>query len=205
MHSCRKLSNVVSDSIAEHLFVVGELHSQHDILMRIATAMTKAILAGRTIFWCGNGGSAADSQHLAAELVGRFCNERRAVSSLALTADSAVLTAVANDYSYNEVFSRQVEALCRSGDVMVGMSTSGNSANVCYALQAARDCGAFTVALTGESGGRLAAISDICIQIASREAARIQEAHILCGHILCQWVELAVSSAPQLAAAGSEE
>ncbi len=202
MLSSRNLSSVVSDAITEHLSVVSQLETQQDSLKRVAAMMSRAIVAGQTIFWCGNGGSAADAQHLAAELVGRFRKERRAIASIALTADSSVLTAISNDYGYDELFSRQLEALCSPEDVVVGLSTSGNSTNVGFGLQTARDLGAFTVAFTGHSGGRIGAIADVCVHVESSDTARIQEAHILCGHILCDWLESSVVREPELAASG---
>lgn len=183
---------VIQQAIANHVEVVQALPAQQAVLEGIAAAMTRALLAGNKILWCGNGGSAADSQHLAAELVGRFRRERRGLASIALTTDTSILTAVANDYGYERVFSRQVEGLCREGDVVVGISTSGSSRNICLALEAARSCGAFTVAFTGEGGGTMATIADAVLRIPSKDTARIQEAHILCGHILCDWIELAV-------------
>jgi len=183
---------VFDRAIAEHLTVVQALSSQRDVLERIAGEMTRAICEGKKVLWCGNGGSAADSQHLAAELMGRFRRERRGLPSIALTTDTSILTAIGNDYGYEKVFQRQVEALCVQGDVVVGISTSGNSRNVCLALQTARQLGAFTVALTGEGGGSMAEIAETTLRIASSDTARIQEAHILCGHMLCDWVELSV-------------
>jgi D-sedoheptulose 7-phosphate isomerase len=183
---------VFDRALAEHLTVVQALGSQRDLLERIAGEMTRAILEGNKVLWCGNGGSAADSQHLAAELMGRFRRERRGLPSVALTTDTSILTAIGNDYGYEKVFQRQVEALCMKGDVVVGISTSGNSKNVCLALKTARQLGAFTVALTGEGGGSMAEIAETTLRIASHDTARIQEAHILCGHMLCDWVELSV-------------
>lgn len=185
-------NSVFAQAIAEHLTVIRSLPSQQAVLEQIAKAMTEAILAGKKVLWCGNGGSAADSQHLAAELVGRFRKERRGLPSIALTTDTSALTAIANDYGFEDIFRRQVEALCVEGDVIVGISTSGNSKNVCAALQAARALGAFTVAFTGANGGALASIADVTLCIASRDTARIQEGHILCGHMLCDWIELTV-------------
>lgn len=202
MLSSGNLSNLFHDTIHEHLSVIRQLESQQASLALVADAMSRAIQAGRTIFWCGNGGSAADSQHLAAELVGRFRQERRAIATVALCADSSVVTAVANDYGYDEVFSRQLEGLCSPGDVVIGLSTSGNSVNVCFALQTAHDLGAFTVAMTGDPGGRLSSAADVWLHASSRDTARIQEAHMLCGHVLCEWVEMAVCGVPDLAAAG---
>jgi len=190
-------SNLVFEQIFEHavtghVSMIEGLRAERPILERIATEMALAVLTGNKILWCGNGGSAADSQHLAAEFVGRFRRERRGLPSVALTTDTSALTSISNDYGYERVFSRQVEALCSKGDVLVGISTSGNSPNVCLALKAARDLGAFTVAFTGKGGGAVTAIADAVLQIASDDTARIQEGHILCGHMLCDWVELSV-------------
>jgi D-sedoheptulose 7-phosphate isomerase len=188
-----EMSEVFEKAITEHLTAIQALRAQQPILERIAADMTRALVAGKKVLWCGNGGSAADSQHLAAELVGRFRRERRGLASVALTTDTSILTAIGNDYGYEEVFRRQVEALCVAGDVLVGISTSGKSKNVCLALEAAGKLGAFTVAFTGEDGGAMAMIARESLRIASNDIARIQEGHILCGHILCEWVELNVS------------
>ena len=182
-------SVVFNRAIAEHLEVVASLREQAPLLQGIAEEMTRAILARHKVLWCGNGGSAADSQHLAAELMGRFRRERCGLASIALTTDSSILTAVANDYGYERVFQRQVEALCTKGDVLVGISTSGSSKNVCAALETARQIGAFTVGFTGESGGPMAGNAHITLRIPSKDTARIQEAHILCGHMICDWIE----------------
>jgi D-sedoheptulose 7-phosphate isomerase len=185
-------ASIFEHSIAEHLSVVESLRAAQPILQEIATEMVQAVLAGNKILWCGNGGSAADAQHLAAELVGRFRRDRRGLPSIALTTDTSILTSVSNDFGYENVFSRQVEALCRKGDVLVGISTSGNSRNVCLALKAAQDLGAFTAAFTGKDGGAVAEIADAVLRIPSQDTARIQECHILCGHLLCEWVDLSV-------------
>lgn len=170
--------------------MVQALFSQQQILARIADEMSRALVAGKKVLWCGNGGSAADSQHLAAELVGRYRQDRGGLRSIALTTDTSILTAIGNDFGYEEVFRRQVEALCEAGDVLVGISTSGNSRNVCLALEAARKLEAFTVAFTGEDGGEMNRIAHQTLHIPSKDTARIQEAHILCGHVLCEWLEL---------------
>ena len=188
-----EMSEVFEKAITEHLTVIQALLAQQPILARIADEMTRALVAGKKVLWCGNGGSAADSQHLAAELVGRFRRERRGLASVALTTDTSILTAIGNDYGYEEVFRRQVEALCVAGDVLVGISTSGESKNVCLALEAAGKLGAFTVAFTGVDGGAMAMIAHESLRIASKDTARIQEGHIFCGHMLCEWVELNVS------------
>jgi D-sedoheptulose 7-phosphate isomerase len=192
-------ADVFDAAVQDHLEVIGGLLEQRPVLERIASAMLKAISRGNKVLWCGNGGSAADAQHLAAELVGRFRRDRRGLASLALTTNTSILTAVSNDYGYDDVFRRQVEALCVPGDVLVGISTSGASSNVCRALQAARELGAFTIAFTGQNGGPAETAADECLRIPSSDTARIQEAHILCGHMLCDWIEQSVSDA---AAAG---
>ena len=185
-------SDIFLHAIAEHISVIQSLSSQKPVLHQVAAEMTRALLHGNKVVWCGNGGSAADAQHLAAELIGRFKRERPGLPSIALTTDTSVLTAIANDYGFEEIFRRQVEALVIPGDVVVGISTSGNSGNVCAALKASRKQQAFTVALTGATGGHLGTIADAVVCIQSQETARIQEAHIVCGHILCEWVELDV-------------
>ena len=181
-------------TIHAHMMAVEQFKNQRDLFDYIADHMIRAIRDGKKILWCGNGGSAADSQHLAAEIVGRFRRERRAWPSIALTTDTSILTAVGNDYGYNAIFARQVEALCQPGDLLVGLSTSGNSPNVCIAIECARSLGAFTVGMTGESGGKLATVAHACFRGASSDTARIQECHMLFGHMLCDRVELELSA-----------
>ena len=176
-------------AIQEHMKVVEQLENQLELFEQIADHMIRAIRGRNKILWCGNGGSAADSQHLAAEIIGRFRRERRGWASIALTTDTSILTAVGNDYGFEAIFARQIEALCQPGDVVVGLTTSGKSRNVCNAIQCARRLGAFTVGLTGESGGNLATLADACLRVASHDTARIQECHILFGHALCDRVE----------------
>lgn len=178
-----------NDIVEEHLGVIQQLGQLNETVHAIADRMTTCLRDGGTIFFMGNGGSAADSQHLAAEFVGRFQRERRALASIALTTDTSILTAVANDYGYDSVFERQVAALCRRDDVVVGISTSGNSENVLRGVSKAKEIGAFTVGMTGEKGGKLAEVCDKCIRVPSDRAARIQEGHILIGHALCELVE----------------
>jgi D-sedoheptulose 7-phosphate isomerase len=171
---------------------VSKLRSSLPLLEGVAERMYAALAGGGKVLWFGNGGSAADAQHLAAELVGRFRRERRGLASIALTTDTSVLTSIGNDYGFECIFSRQLEALCTPGDVVVGISTSGNSPNVCAGLEKAREIGAYTFAMTGESGGKVSRIAEACLRVASGEAARIQEAHILAGHMLCDALEDAV-------------
>lgn len=146
---------------------------------------------GKAIFF-GNGGSAADAQHLAAEFLGRYLRERRSLPALALATNSSTMTAIGNDYGYEQTFSRQVAAWVRPGDVAVGISTSGNSANVVAAMQKAREGGATTIGLTGAGGGKMRAVADVLLEVPSRDTPRIQECHILIGHALCQAIEEAL-------------
>ena len=154
-----------------------------------------ALASGRKIMFCGNGGSAADSQHLAAELTGRFVNDRPPLAGLALSTDSSALTCISNDYGYEQVFTRQVQALGISGDCLVGISTSGNSPNIVNAFEYARSAGIVTIGLLGRDGGKLINLSDITIVVPSNITARIQEAHILIGHTLCEMAEEAMGLA----------
>ncbi len=142
--------------------------------------------------FCGNGGSAGDAQHLAAELVGRLVKDRRALPGLALSTDSSALTCIGNDFGFNEVFARQVEGLGRAGDVLIAISTSGNSPNVLRAVEVARPAGVFVVGLLGRDGGKLGPLVDLPIIVPSDETARIQEAHIFIGHVLCAGIEKAL-------------
>jgi D-sedoheptulose 7-phosphate isomerase len=162
---------------------------QTDLLTAAARMLAGAFQAGRTVLVFGNGGSAADAQHLAAEFVNRFQVERPPLAALALTTDTSILTAVGNDYDFQEIFVKQIQALGRKGDVAWGISTSGNSANVVRGLEAARQQGLQTLALTGRGGGKMAGLADICLAVPSRETPRIQEVHITVGHILCDLVD----------------
>ena len=158
------------------------------LIQRIADRLIEVLQSGQKIMVCGNGGSAADAQHLAAELVGRFTMERRAFPAIALTTNSSTLTAWANDYSYETVFARQVEALACAGDALIGISTSGNSANILRAVEAAKSRNVHTIGLSGK-GGQLADLADLCVCVPSRSTPRIQEAHITVIHILCALIE----------------
>jgi len=203
MSSALNLASIFTDAVSEHIRIIHELEAQQDAFERAAILMTDALVGGHKVIWCGNGGSAADSQHLAAELVGRFRHPRSPLPSIALTANASILTAVANDYSFDKVFERQVDAVCQPGDVIVGFSTSGESRNVCAALRRGRAVRAVTIAMTGQSGGKLANLADICIRVPSTNTARIQEAHILCGHMLCEWVEVATCLESKIAPGGA--
>ncbi len=162
---------------------------------RTITVIAEALGQGRALLVCGNGGSASDAQHITGELVGRFLKERRGLKAICLSSNAAVLTAWANDYSYETVFSRQVEAYGEPGGVLLGISTSGNSANVVEAFKVARQAGMTTVALTGEGGGKLAALSDILLAVPSRHTPLIQQAHICLYHFLCERIEAELAGA----------
>ncbi len=185
---------MLRDSI--HAYIEESIHTQERVLQALAEdielaarLMAQTILEGRKILFCGNGGSAADAQHLAAELVGRFEKDRKALPALSLSTDTSILTAVANDYAFEEVFSRQVEALGMEGDLLVGITTSGNSANVIRALDRAKALGLKTIALTGRDGGRIKTHADIVLIVPSQRTCHIQESHIMIGQLLCELVE----------------
>ena len=160
-----------------------------------AKVIANALQNKNTIFWCGNGGSAAESSHLAVELIGRFKNNRRSLPSLSLNADTSAITCIANDFGYDEIFARQLEGLGKKGDVLVVLSSSGNSENILRVLQKAKGMGITSIALLGKSGGKAVALSDFAIIIESDETARIQEMHLLLGHTLCEYAEIALGVA----------
>lgn len=174
------------NSVAESFRALAELAPT---IAEIAERCTAALKAGGKVMFCGNGGSAADSQHLAAELVGRYKLERPALNSVALTVDTSILTAVGNDYGYDEVFRRQVEGIGKAGDVLIGLSTSGNSRNVVLAFEKARSMGITTVALTGAGGGKMKEAADIALAVPAGITNHIQEMHITCGHLICELTE----------------
>jgi D-sedoheptulose 7-phosphate isomerase len=175
---------------SEHTEVIHALAAEcSNQIVAAGNLMARCLGKGGCIFWCGNGGSASDSQHLAAELVGRFKKNRRALKSIALSTDTSVLTCVANDFSYDEIFSRQVEALGTEKDLLVVISTSGGSPNVLNALSAASALNMGTVALLGKGGGAANGMANEEIVVPSQSTARIQEAHILIGHIFCELIE----------------
>ena len=163
-----------------------------DTIRRVADVMVEALRNGRRILWCGNGGSAADAQHLAAELSGRFYYDRPPLNSEALHCNTSYLTAVANDYGYDLIYSRMINGSCQKGDVLVGLSTSGNSKNIVNAFKKAKELGVITVALTGETGGKMKALADYLLNVPSSDTPRIQECHIMLGHIICEMVEATI-------------
>jgi D-sedoheptulose 7-phosphate isomerase len=175
--------------ISDHLEVIDAIRPFAPRLEALAREISECLSAGGTTLWIGNGGSAGQCQHLAAEFVCRFSRERRGLPSLALTANTSNLTAIGNDYGFEHIFSRQIEALCRPGDIVFALSTSGNSPNVIAGLKQARKHGAVTVGFGGNDGGGMRAECDRCFVVPSPVTARIQEAHILMGHFLCDWVE----------------
>jgi D-sedoheptulose 7-phosphate isomerase len=180
----------IHEVFAEHCAVAARAAQElPPVLERIVAAAHACLRGGCKILACGNGGSAAQAQHLVAELVGRFREERRALPAIALTADTAILTALGNDYGYERVFARQLEALARAGDLLFAISTSGNSANVVLAAQAARSLGCTVVAITGAQGGQLAQHADLLLQAPSTVVARIQEVHALCVHVIIESLE----------------
>lgn len=185
----RKDAEVVVAMLAEAARLHGESVSAAGPAAAAAEAMVAALRGGGRILACGNGGSAADAQHFAAELVGRFERERAAMAAIALTTDTSILTAIANDYDYSRVFARQVEALGRPGDVLLGISTSGGSASVLAAFEAAAAAGMTTVALTGRDGGRVGAAADIHVNVPAASTARVQEVHRTLLHAVCALIE----------------
>lgn len=180
----------LDSEIAEHTALISRTRDAlQGEFVRLVAACAQALRGGHKLLFFGNGGSAADAQHLATELVVRYRRNRTALAAIALTTDTSALTAIGNDFGFDSLFSRQVEALCRAGDVAIGISTSGNSENVIRGLQAAKAAGAVTVAFTGEGGGRLAGQVDHGIFIPSKTTARIQEMHLMLGHVLCALLE----------------
>ncbi len=184
------MQNTINQHLQRHIEVFQQVVLPMVVdIERSAQMMCKALQQGNKILVMGNGGSAADAQHFAAELVGRFLKNRAALPAIALTTDTSILTAVANDFGYEQVFSRQVEALAQSGDVVVGISTSGNSANVQLALDVAQERGCCSVALLGRDGGAIGKQVDLALTVAVDDTPRIQEAHLTIIHILCDLIE----------------
>lgn len=189
------MKQTIQDTIQRSIAVKQAILNDENCIAQIefvAKKMIDAYKNGNKTMFAGNGGSAADAQHLAAELVNRFCFDHIGLPALALSTDSSIVTSIANDYGYDFLFSRQVAAQGNSGDIFVGISTSGNSENIVKALQLCKEKGIYTVGLIGGNGGKMASLCDTCIIVPSNETARIQEAHILIGHILCGIVESAL-------------
>ena len=176
-------------NLDEQVSLLRRLESVDLAVAQAGDVLARSLLDGGKVMFCGNGGSAADSQHLAAELIGRFIKDRRPISAIALSTDTSVLTCVGNDYSFDEVFARQVQGLGRRGDVLVAISTSGNSRNVIRAAEEAKAIGVSVIGLLGHNGGILKELCDLAIIVPSQVTARIQESHILIGHTLCGLIE----------------
>ena len=183
-------TTLLQRSLEEHLEAVqATLQLQLVEIERAGTLIRSTLRQGHKVLLCGNGGSAADAQHIAAELVGRYERQRRAWPAIALTTDTSALTAISNDYGYEEVFARQVEALATANDVLLALSTSGTSANVLKAVQKARDIGCKTIALTGAAGEPLASACDLAVVVPAERTARVQECHITIGHLWCELID----------------
>jgi D-sedoheptulose 7-phosphate isomerase len=180
------INTVLNESIkAKEDFI----NNNTDELILLAEKIVQAFTDDRKLMLCGNGGSAADAQHIAAELVNRFELERPPLPAIALTTDTSILTCVGNDYSFNDVFSKQVKAIGVEGDILLAISTSGNSPNIISAVKAAKDQGIYVAGFSGGDGGKLKEVADFCLVVNSKSTARIQETHILAGHIICKLVD----------------
>jgi D-sedoheptulose 7-phosphate isomerase len=176
----------VEEQIAEMERVVAGVALAKEEILRVATILFDHIEAGGKVITCGNGGSALEAQHFAAELISHFRRDRRSVPAVSLPLDYGVITSIANDFSFEEIFSRQVEALAAPGDVVVGISTSGNSANVVAALRAAKSQGALTVALSGRNPGAMGSVADYCLRVDASDTPRVQEGHLMIVHLICE-------------------
>lgn len=177
---------VDSITIREAILADGAMMER---IEKVADVLVAALRSGHRVLWCGNGGSAADAQHLAAELSGRFYYDRPPLNSEALHCNTSYVTAVANDYGYDLIYSRMIDGACSEGDVLIGISTSGDSCNILRAFEKAKQIGVVTVGMTGETGGKMRQVSDILLNVPSADTPRIQECHIMLGHIICQLVE----------------
>lgn len=194
------MQDFIAGELRKTASVIGALVADAELARTIETVArlcVKALRDGNKILLAGNGGSAADAQHLAAELVSRFYFDRPGLPAVALTTDTSALTAIGNDYGFERLFSRQIDALGRKGDVFIGLSTSGNSPNILKALDEARLKGLVTVGLTGQGGGRMAALCDHCLRMPSSETPRIQEGHIVVGHTVCALIEREMFTPPK--------
>lgn len=184
--------NLIKEKISQSIEVKKSLLADAEMIEKIekyAQILKHCFESDGKVFFCGNGGSAADAQHLSAEFSGRYYLNRKPLYSEALHVNSSYMTAVANDYGYEEVYARMVEACCRKGDVLVCISTSGNSPNILKAIEAAKKQGAMVISMTGETGGKMKETADLLINVPSKDTPRIQESHILIGHIVCEIVE----------------
>lgn len=187
--STQAISDIIKASIDVKQQLLADAHLVNQIAV-VTDVITKAFQNGNAVYFAGNGGSAADAQHLAAEFSGRFYKDRKALPSDALHCNTSYLTAVANDYSYDVIYARLLEGLAKKGDVLVGISTSGNSANIVKAFEMAKTIGVTTIGFTGQKGGKMKELGDYLINVPSNTTPRIQESHILVGHIICELVEI---------------
>src|SRR6478736_6900968 len=188
MERITKIKEIIQSSIDAKQQILQD-QAMLERMLEVVDVIINAFRNGKRVYFCGNGGSAADAQHLAAEFSGRFYTDRKALPAEALHCNTSYLTAVANDYSYDVVYSRIIDGIGQEGDVLVGLSTSGNSKNIINAFEKAREKNIITIGLTGESGGGMRSCSDYLINIPSADTPRIQESHIMAGHIICQLVE----------------
>lgn len=179
-----------ASNLQEHQLLFQNIGTLESVVNEASELIAKEFASGNKLMLCGNGGSAADSQHIAAEMTGRFIKDRKPLPAIALTTDTSALTCIANDYSFEDVFARQIGALGRSGDVLIAISTSGNSGNVIKAMHVAKEHGIKIIALSGRDGGQMKALADLSIIVPSQTTARIQEAHIFIGHMICGLVEI---------------
>ena len=182
-------TEIFFENLKSHKDAVQKLDVLADAMAQAGDLIRETLKSGGRVMFCGNGGSAADAQHLAAELTGRYLKTREPLPGMALHCDTSALTAIANDFSFDEIYSRQVKAHGKAGDLLIGISTSGNSQNVLNAMHTARELGIKTIALTGEMGGKMKALADVLLNVPSTFTPRIQEMHILIGHTLCEMAE----------------
>jgi len=184
------MESIIREALSESIRTKERLIEEYiDKIIGISEKIAISIKNGNKLMLCGNGGSAADSQHIAAEFVNRFLIERRPLPAIALTTDSSILTSIGNDYSFEDIFSKQVRALGKSGDILIGISTSGRSRNVINAIKVAKEMEIYTVAFSGGEGGELSEVSDMSFNIRGKNTARIQETHIFLGHVICELVD----------------
>ena len=191
------MNGFILEALAEHLRLVEYLRANCGVIEAIARRVGDAIAAGHRVYLIGNGGSAADAQHIAAELLGRFKLERAALPAIALTTDTSTLTSVGNDYGFGQVFTRQVQGLVRAGDVLWALSTSGNSENIIDAVRLAREAGAIIVGMTGRTGGKLRPLCHECLCVDHESSDRIQEIHQVAYHLICEAVERRFAASAQ--------
>jgi len=189
------MKSIVYDELNSHLKIIhAVMNAMQDDIVKAASMSVETLKRGNKIMFCGNGGSAADAQHIAAELVGRYKTERRGLPGIALTTDTSILTAIGNDYGYERIFDRQIESIAQEGDLLIGISTSGNSPNVVNALKLAKQLGCLIIGFTGRDGGLMTEFCDLNLVVPSDNTPRIQEMHILIGHTICQIIDVEFSN-----------